>query len=137
MRTALGDVFELLEQETVVGFVVPVHAGKARRIDSGRPAEGIDAQAAVIGDGAAAGNLSQFLCLLDGVFHEGGAVFNGLVLDPGLAHGLHIVKEGGEDRLHLGQLMGIVGCNDQFHSLLPCLSGFTQGLYYKNRAAAT
>jgi hypothetical protein len=37
------------------------------------------------------------------------------MLDSGLAHGLDIVKKRGQNGLHLRELMGVVGRDDQFH----------------------
>ena len=75
----------------------------------------VNAQTAVVRNGATAGELRELLGLLHGVFHEGLAVLHGLMLDARLSHGDDLIEVRGEDGLHLRQFMGIVGSQYQFH----------------------
>ena len=106
---------EILEELSIVGLVVPVYAAVAGRVDPRRAAERIHAQPAVVGKGAAAGDLRDLPRLLGGVLEEGLPVLDGLMLDPRLAQGQDLVKHVAQDRLDLDELVGVVGGNNQFH----------------------
>lgn len=59
-----GDIFELLEEEIVIGLVVGVVTGEAGAVDAGGALEGIYGESGVVSESAAAGGLGCF----DGFF---------------------------------------------------------------------
>ena len=115
MGAAVVLVLQLFQQQAVVGGVVPVAAAEAGGVDTRGAIQGVHADAAVIRQGAAAGDLGDLPGLLLGVFHEGGAVFDGLVVNARLPHGEDLVEQAAQDGLDLYELVGIVGCDNQFH----------------------
>lgn len=76
---------------------------------------GVHADAAVVGKGAAAGQLRDLPGLLFGVFHEAAAILYGFVLDARFPHGEDLIEHTAENGLDLCELVGIIGSDYQFH----------------------
>ena len=114
---SVGNVGELIEEQTQIRRVVPVGAGPASGEDAGGPAQHVHRDAGVVGDGRQAGGTSQGAGLNKGVLLEGHPV-----LDRGshveIAHarhatGLEALPRGGQDGLELADLVGVGGREDQ------------------------
>ncbi len=113
----VGNVGELIDEQTQIRSVVPVGASPARGEDAWRPAQHVHRDTGVVGNGSQAGGASQSAGLDEGVLLEGHPI-----LDRGshveIAHashasGLEALPCGGQDGLKLADLVRVGGREDQ------------------------
>ena len=122
--TLVGDIGHQALELVVVGVVVAVLAGPARREDPRRAVECVNAEPGVIGDGHGEARLGYCRPRLDeGVLKEIGTVLNRIRIIPKLTQGnkAHVGEGLRENRLNLGHLVGVTRSHHYGSLLIKCL----------------
>ena len=112
---AAGLALHAAQEQVVVVLVAlafAIHHGIAGGIHAGLVIQGLDSEAAVIGDGGITGGLADRLCLDGGIACKGGGVLFDVGVEAGSVHAHHVVVFA-EDVLQLLELMGIAGSSHQ------------------------